>query len=112
MTEPSKAAMERAKKICDGDGEPGSGTVFSAFALELDRIDRVAREIEQALAGRHFTGDGYLRSVLLPSIMLPDEPDPLVEVCAAMGLGASSTAAGELRAALEAAGIKIVKDEA
>lgn len=41
--------------------------------------------------------------------LFPKPVDPLVEVCADMGLGASVTAADDLRTALAARGLKLVE---
>ena len=88
MTEPSKAAMERAKEIYAGGG---SLNVVPAIARELDRVNQVARDIAADLA-HHFdlredaVGVSKLRSLMLPD-PVPDAVEELHKIMRGCGVG-------------------------
>lgn len=73
MPEPSEAAFHRADEKC----EFTLGKNYRrAFALHLDEVDRVAREIKRWRAQQ---GPDNLEEIIAP-LMLPDPPDPLAEI--------------------------------
>lgn len=116
MTEPSDAAKRKACELelkQNGVGQivvdPLTAEYIKglrrAFALYIDEVDRVAR----LALDRKTPTDVIIEN--LRSLMLPDPVDPLEEVCEALGLGLSKTAADELRAELDKRGFTIAPKE-
>lgn len=116
--EPSKAAMERAcilsneqdplanwkvDNFDDGTFIPGS---MKALCYFIDTVDRVARDVLMLCDPKSDKA-----FILRTKLMLPDEPDPLAKAMEeAFGHAAGMFFTDKLRAALTAAGLKIVKE--
>lgn len=85
MTEPTKAAIRRVQdRFCEAPDVGGDFDVaMHAFALEIDRVDRIAREAVERSIKR---GDPPNERTGLVSLMLPGEPDPLEELLSEWGL--------------------------
>jgi len=101
-SEPSKAAMERAKELI------GGGLTFSTFARYIDTVDRVAREVKAGIPG------AISLHPLLHDLMLPDELDAKLELRMALSKHLSAhddiiAAVDDQLTALTAAGYTITK---
>ena len=119
--EPSKAAIERANELireitsenvltCH-KVNPQLDYVDDAFCRFIDTVDRVAREASKGVWDAYCPGT--FLDEKLGEIMLPDEPDPLVEAIrktADCGRYSAEEQAAILRHELAAAGLKIVKE--
>ena len=112
MTDPSKAAMERALELFNQAGLRAEEDAFDpmtnvrTFARYIDTVDRVAREAVEASIAR---GDLPQTRTGLVKLMLPDEPDaPLDAIMRKKGVG--QRVRSEVLYALTAAGYTITKD--
>lgn len=112
MTEPSELAKKLACELALAQScvayKHGQNPAEHALALYIDKVDGVAREIAEDSTGEH-----TLSYSLARSLMLPDEPDVLEEVCLAMFPGeiTGEVAAKRLRAELEKRGLTIAPKE-
>lgn len=106
MTEPTKAAMERASALLTA--APGAIPLWHTLGIELDRVDRIAREVESAL-NYPFTEQGKQRAITkLKELMLPDETDLLVTIFVeSRGLDDCCDSAEALRQAADRLGLVI-----
>ena len=81
MPELSKEACKRRDELIDATwqpGEPWHVAAARAFALYIDEVGRVAREIKRWRAQQ---GPDNLEEIIAP-LMLPDPPDPLRDALA------------------------------
>ncbi len=107
MTDPSKAAMERAEKMI-------SNGYIEEVARYIDTVDRVAREVKDALCNAVADDAKPWFHGALSTIMLPDEPDAKAVLMKALDetFGCSPALRSEhMLTALTAAGYTITKDE-
>ncbi|SLK03632.1 hypothetical protein [Novosphingobium mathurense] len=126
MTQPSKAAMERANELirkitpenvltCH-EVNPQLNYVDGAFCRFIDTVDRVARD---CLENVKDVGGLPYTTHILQCLMLPDEPDPLEEFSneLAQRLDVSPLAAKQAlqnlidKGLITAAGYEIVKKD-
>lgn len=78
-----------------------------ALAKRLREVSDAVEVWDNAGTGLSYEEGMALRDSLVRFILPKPKPDPLIAVAEAVGLGASQTAADELRAALAAQGIDI-----
>lgn len=119
MTEPSDAAKRKACELANQIDDTGLTVAdwmreyaqgpFLALALYIDKVDKVAREINARIVTPMPEGPFV---DLLRSLMLPDEPDPLIEAFeASTGTDDPNEWAKRFRAELKKRGLTIAEEK-